>query len=163
MNSPDNKGSYRNIYPYGAKIDLDSSEDVSNFKRFAGAQRKTRKQFVHAQVGKMERQYSNGENALLFFQKEIKRDAVYLLDEPENSLSAFLQLQLKALIEDAVFYNNCQFIIATHSPFILSLKNAKVYNLDTTPVSVERWYKLENMRHYYDLFKSNENLFESEF
>ena len=108
----------------------------------------------------MQRQYSNGENALIFFDKEIEKDALYLLDEPENSLSPKFQLELKTLIEDSVRCFNCQFIIATHSPFLLSLKNAKIYNLDKTPVTIEKWYKLENIKAMYELFRENMECFE---
>ena len=107
----------------------------------------------------MQRQFSNGENALQFFDKEIESDSIYLLDEPENSMSPQFQLQLKGLIEDSVRYKNCQFIIATHSPFILALRHAKIYNLDVSPVSVEKWNELENVRFYFDFFMSYKELF----
>ena len=64
---------------------------------------------------------SNGESALLFWEKEIVEDGLYILDEPENSLSAENQLKLKTFIEDSVRFYNCQFIISTHSPFLLAL------------------------------------------
>ena len=49
-----------------------------------------------------------------------------------------------------------QFIIATHSPFLLSMKGAKIYDLDENPVDVKRWTELENVRAYYDFFKKYE-------
>ncbi|MDR0688484.1 MAG: AAA family ATPase [Prevotellaceae bacterium] len=109
----------------------------------------------------MQRQYSNGENALMFFDKQIEENALYLLDEPENSLSPKFQLELKYLIEDSVRYKNCQLVIATHSPFMLSLKNAKIYNLDETPVAVQKWYELENVKIMCELFKENQEYFEN--
>ena len=45
---------------------------------------------------------SNGESALMFWEKEIEEDSIYILDEPENSLSAENQLKLKKYIEDSV-------------------------------------------------------------
>ena len=155
---------YRSVYPDGIHLDFESPDvhkDLEQLKRFNMAQRKTRKQFFRSRAGEMQRQYSNGENALMFFDKNIEKDALYFLDEPENSLSPKFQLELKTLIEDSVRYNNCQFIIATHSPFILSLYDAKIYNLDATPVTVERWHELENMRYYYDFFRRNKGFFES--
>ena len=108
----------------------------------------------------MQRQYSNGENALMFFDKEIGKNVLYLLDEPENSMSPKFQIELKQLIEDSVKYKNCQFIIATHSPFILSLENAKIYNLDENPVWIRKWYELENVKLMYELLKQNREYFE---
>lgn len=105
-------------------------------------------------------QYSNGETAMLFFKNIFEPDSLYMLDEPENSLSPRLQLSLKELIEKWSYQLNCQFIIATHSPFLLSIKYATVYNLDHCPSDVCNWSELENMRTYYDFFKENMKLFE---
>ena len=120
----------------------------------------SKKKFIRSRAGELQRQYSNGENALIFFDKQIEENALYLLDEPENSLSPKFQLELKTLIEDSVRCFNCQFIIATHSLFMLSLKNAKIYNLDETPVTVKKWYELENVKLMYEIFKENKEYFE---
>lgn len=104
---------------------------------------------------------SNGESAFLYFTKRIKENALYLLDEPENSLSARLQAELAEYLESAVRFYGCQLIISTHSPFILSMKGAKIYDLDARPVSVRRWTELENVRVYYDLFNKKRFEFES--
>ena len=53
----------------------------------------------------------------------------------------------------------CQFIIATHSPFMLGTLNAKIYNLDAKEYEVTPWYKLENVRYFYDFFKKHEKEF----
>ena len=153
---------YRHFYPNGARLDFEDAKvqkEIDKINRFAEAQRKSKKQFVRSRAGEMQRLFSNGENALIFFDREIERNAVYFLDEPENSMSPKFQLDLKMLIEDSVKYKNCQFVVATHSPFLLSMLGAKVYNLDTVPVTVERWYNLENVRAYYDFFKKNEKFF----
>ena len=46
----------------------------------------------------------------------------------------------------------CQFIIATHSPFLLSMRGAKIYDLDADPVQTSRWTQLPAVRAYYDFF-----------
>lgn len=102
---------------------------------------------------------SNGESALMFWEKEIKGDSIYILDEPENSLSAENQLKLKLFIEESVRFYNCQFIISTHSPFLLNLTDAKIYDLDCVPVKIKKWTELENVKIYYNFFKENENEF----
>lgn len=104
-------------------------------------------------------EYSNGETALAFWEKEIKENAVYLLDEPENSLSSENQLKLKSFIEDSVRFYNCQFIISTHSPFLLSLREACIYNLDSNTGKCFRWTELPGVQTYYNFFKENEDLF----
>lgn len=102
---------------------------------------------------------SNGETALLFWEKEIDENGIYILDEPENSLSAENQLKLKTFIEESARFYNCQFIISTHSPFLLSITDAKIYDLDNNPVTVKKWSELKNMKLYYELFKEHEDEF----
>ena len=149
------------IYQDGkTSVNMDNAEEVEKHLRFLAARRKSRRQFVRSRAGEMQRQYSNGENSLMFFDKEITSNAVFFLDEPENSMSPKFQMDLIQLIEESVRFKKCQFVIATHSPFILSLKNAKIYNLDASPVTVEKWYELENVRFFYDFFKRNEKAFE---
>jgi len=105
-------------------------------------------------------QFSNGETAMLFFENTFQPDTSYLLDEPENSLSPRFQLTLKQMIEKCAYLLNCQFIIATHSPFLLSAENATIYDLDHYYSGACKWYELENVRTYYDFFKVNGRLFE---
>jgi len=104
-------------------------------------------------------QCSNGEAAMSFFENIFEPETLYLLDEPDNSLSPALQLVLKEKIEKYAYLLDCQFIIATHSPFLLSVKNATVYNLDHCPSTVCKWQDLENVRIFYDFFQKNKALF----
>ena len=76
------------------------------------------------------------------------------MDEPENSLSPAKQQELVKFIEDSARFFGCQFVIATHSPFVLAIRGAKIYDLDEEPVDVKRWTELENVRAYYDFLKS---------
>ena len=105
-------------------------------------------------------QESNGETAIDFWQNEIKEKSIYIIDEPENSLSAENQLKLKSFIEESARFYNCQFIIATHSPFLLALEKAKVYDLDNSPVREKKWTELDNVKAYYNFFKEHSNDFE---
>lgn len=104
-------------------------------------------------------EWSNGESALMFWEREIKEDSIYILDEPENSLSAENQLKLKKFIEESVRFYNCQFIISTHSPFLLKLMDAKIYDLDEIPVKTKKWNELSNILLYYNFFKEYEDEF----
>ncbi len=105
-------------------------------------------------------QESNGETALDFWQTEIEDNALYIIDEPENSLSAVNQIKLKTYIEESTRFYNCQFIIATHSPFLLALDGAKIYDLDDVPVKSKKWTELENMKVYNDFFNNHSAEFE---
>lgn len=81
------------------------------------------------------------------------------MDEPENSLSAENQMKLKKFIEESVRFYNCQFIISTHSPFLLGLEEARIYDLDSNSVEVRKWAELSNIKLYYNFFKEKENEF----
>ena len=62
-------------------------------------------------------------------------------------------------LENAVRFFGCQFVISTHSPFLLSMKGARIYDLDEDPVDVKKWTQLENVRAYYQFFKEHEDEF----
>lgn len=96
---------------------------------------------------------SNGESSLSLFVDAIRDNALYVLDEPENSLSPQNQLQLKYFIEDSVRNHGCQFIISTHSPFLLSLKSARIYDIDSVLVRECRWTELPSVKVYKDFFE----------
>ena len=106
------------------------------------------------------REHSNGESAFIYFSEKIKENGLYLLDEPENSLSPERQQELLRFLQDSARFFGCQFIIATHSPFLLSMNGAKIYDMDEEPVDVKRWTELDNVRAYYDFFKKHEHEFE---
>ena len=102
---------------------------------------------------------SNGEVALSRMKDIIMPDSLCLLDEPEISLSPVYQRELARMIELFAEKLRTQFIIATHSPFFLSLKNATIYDLDSHPTRVSRWQDLPNMHAYFDLFEQNREQF----
>ncbi len=104
--------------------------------------------------------HSNGESAYSYFTNKIGENALYLLDEPENSLSSTLQRELAAFLEDSARFFGCQLIISTHSPFLLSVKNARIYDLDEYPVSVRKWTEISHVRAYYELFRDHAHDFE---
>ncbi len=103
--------------------------------------------------------YSNGETAMRYFVDRIDEDAVYFLDEPENSLSIAFQIELAEYIAATARATRSQFVIATHSPIFLSMKGARIYNLDENPVSVCDWTELPNVRKYFDFFMEHRDEF----
>lgn len=122
--------------------------------------KKTQSKFIKSRIEENVREFSNGQTALQFFDEELKEDSLYLLDEPENSLSPKFQIELVQLIAELSRFFKCQFIIATHSPFLLSIPNAKIYDLDSIPVATKKWSELENMKIYYNFFKENKSEFD---
>lgn len=104
--------------------------------------------------------YSNGETALQYFEKHLQPNGLYLLDEPEISLSPQKQVALAEEINTMARLLQCQFIIATHSPFMLGTLHAKIYNLDGKEYDTVAWTELEHVRYFYDFFKKHEEKFQ---
>jgi predicted ATPase len=104
--------------------------------------------------------YSNGETSMQIFDEYLAPNGLYLLDEPETSLSPTNQIKLAEEINKLARFFNCQFIVATHSPFMLGTLDAKIYNLDAPLLRTYTWTELENVRYFYDFFKGRQNEFE---
>lgn len=62
-------------------------------------------------------------------------------------------------LEDSARFFGCQFIIATHSPFLLAMRGAKIYDMDEDVVDVKKWTELSNVRAYFEFFKKHEGEF----
>lgn len=139
---------------------MKSLDDYEQLKKVTTARSNSQSKFVRKNLMDNVREHSNGESAFLYFADKIKDNGLYLLDEPENSLSPEKQQELLKFLEDSARFFGCQFIIATHSPFLLSMRGAKIYDLDEEPVDVKRWTELSNVRAYFDFFKQHENEFE---
>ena len=129
-------------------------------KKVINARKKTMSKYVRENIlAKDIVEQSNGETALMYFTREITENGIYILDEPENSLSPIMQIKLAKFLEDSVRFFNCQFIIATHSPFILGIKDALIYDLDSIPVKTRKWSELDNVKEFYKFFKDREEEF----
>ena len=139
---------------------MSSLEDYDKLKKVCLARSKTQSRYVRESLPDNTREHSNGESAYLYFTEKIQENGLYLLDEPENSLSPLRQQELAKFLEDSARFFGCQFVISTHSPFLLSMRGAKIYDMDEEPVDVKRWTKLEGVRAYYDFFKGHEREFE---
>ncbi|WP_303859534.1 AAA family ATPase [Alkalibaculum bacchi] len=139
---------------------MTSLEDYEELKKVNETRRRTQSKYVRHKLMDNIRELSNGESAFLYFTEKISENNLYLLDEPENSLSPENQLKLVKYIGEAARYFDCQFIISTHSPFLLAIERAKIYDLDESPVTVRPWHELENIRIYYDFFQKHKDKFE---
>lgn len=143
-----------------SQFTMRSMEDYEQLKKVCSARSNTQSKYIRRNLMDNVREHSNGESAFLYFTDKIKENGLYLLDEPENSLSPAKQQELLKFLEDSARFFGCQFIIATHSPFLLSMRGAKIYDMDEEIVDVKRWTELENVRTYYAFFKNYESEFE---
>ena len=134
-------------------------EDYDRLKKVNLSRRKTQSQYVRTRLMDNVREQSNGESAFFYFTSRIRENGLYLLDEPENSLSPLRQQELTQFLEDSARFFGCQFVMATHSPFLLSMRGARIYDMDGDPVCRRRWTELPAVRVYHDFFKKHEAAF----
>lgn len=134
-------------------------KDLEELNKIVAVRNNTLSMYVKKNIGLNIKEKSNGETAIRYFMDNITENALYLLDEPENSLASQRQIELAQYLEEAVRFYNCQLIIASHSPFLLSMKEALVYDFDSRPVTVRKWQELEGIRLYYDFFKQHDDKF----
>ncbi|MEZ5355588.1 MAG: AAA family ATPase [Bryobacteraceae bacterium] len=87
---------------------------------------------------------SHGEAFLAILQNRIRR-GLFLFDEPESALSPQRQLALLALMTDLVKTKEAQFIVATHSPILLTFPGASIVNFDDSALPE---VALEETAHY---------------
>ncbi len=73
--------------------------------------------------------FSHGEAYLKILETRIGDKGIYLLDEPEAALSPLKQLSLMSLIIEVVKNKNTQFIMATHSPILMGIPGAVIYEI----------------------------------
>ena len=76
---------------------------------------------------------SHWESFFSLFTQRLKGNGLYIFDEPEAALSPERQLSFLVQLHELV-QKNSQFVIATHSPILLSYPNAKVIEIDSS------WY-----------------------
>lgn len=143
-----------------SEFHFSSLSDYEQLKKVNMARKSTQSRYIRKNLMDNVREHSNGESAFIYFVDKIKESGLYLLDEPENSLSPKRQQELLKFLEDSARFFECQFIISTHSPFLLSMKGAKIYDLDEETVDVKRWTELENVRIYYEFFEKHRSIFD---
>lgn len=91
---------------------------------------------------------------------KLNRIAPYNSSEMFASYVGNCELELVMMLEEMARYCGCQFVIATHSPFLLALDGARIYDLDSKPIKIREWWELENTRLYFEFFEKNRHLFQ---
>lgn len=71
---------------------------------------------------------SHGESFMSVVSNRFSGNGLYILDEPEAALSPSRQMSMLTMMHELI-QNNSQFIIATHSPILMSYPNSIIYEL----------------------------------
>lgn len=72
---------------------------------------------------------SHGEGFLAFFEERLSRQGIFILDEPESALSPQKQFEFLKLLRTMQHANNCQVIMATHSPILMAVPDADLWQV----------------------------------
>ena len=93
---------------------------------------------------------SHGESFMALVENRFGGNGVYILDEPEAALSPMRVMTLMARINELV-KKNSQFIISTHSPMLMTLPGAEIYEISgggIKSVSYEETEHFQVMRNF---------------
>lgn len=88
---------------------------------------------------------SHGEAYLKIIHEKISNKGIFILDEPEAALSPSRQLSLIYYILEHLKKHNSQFIIATHSPILMSIPNSQIFEITEESMNET---ELESTSHY---------------
>ena len=84
--------------------------------------------------------WSHGEGFLNFFEERADQQGIYIFDEPESALSPSRQFEFIKMLRTMQRANNCQVIMATHSPILMALPDADLWHIDRwglKPITLE--------------------------
>lgn len=76
--------------------------------------------------------FSHGEAYMHIMNEMVNQRGIYLMDEPEASLSPSKQLAFIYFLQKHLQNFNSQFIIATHSLMLMAYPNATIYEISDT-------------------------------
>ncbi|MCV6615688.1 MAG: AAA family ATPase [Cellvibrionaceae bacterium] len=113
---------------------------------------------MHAYGGKSLHQQSHGESFLALFENRFEQ-GFYILDEPEAALSPLRQLTLMSIIHQLEKPGHAQFLIATHSPILLSYPGAKVIEFNEEGMREVDYRQTEHFQLTRDFLNAPERYF----
>lgn len=73
--------------------------------------------------------WSHGEGFIRFFHERMSAQGIFFMDEPESALSPTRQLELLCVLNTIQQSAVSQVIMATHSPILMALPNARVLEI----------------------------------
>jgi predicted ATPase len=88
---------------------------------------------------------SHGETFLHLLQQRLQPRGLYFLDEPETPLSPTRVLALLAILKNRTA-EDCQFVIATHSPILMALPGAEILLLEADTIAPIGYREVEHVR-----------------
>jgi predicted ATPase len=98
---------------------------------------------------------SHGQSLMTYFQARYQLKGLYFLDEPETALSPKSQLALLKVLTAMSRAGHAQFIIASHSPVLLSCPRAKLFDFNGETIRSIDYEATEYYRFYRDFMMNH--------
>lgn len=135
------------------------AESFFNFASFLEEwERETGKDFHAAYGGKSLHEQSHGESFIALVKNRFKK-GLFILDEPEAALSPTRQLTLLSLMHSLIAKGDSQFIVASHSPIILSYPGATILEFGKEGIREVDYENTEHFRITKDFLNGREAFF----
>jgi len=103
---------------------------------------------------------SHGESFMAMLRNKLRGNGFYIFDEPEAALSPTRQIEALACIKRLV-ERDSQFIIATHSPILLSFPDAIIYQINEGHLEQVQYTDTEHFKvtkNFLDQFNSSNGI-----
>lgn len=97
--------------------------------------------------GKSLQKLSHGEAFLSLFQNKFK-EGIFILDEPESALSIERQFSLISILNELANSGKCQFIIATHSPILITMPNSNIFEIEDNKIKEKSYAETKQFQLY---------------
>jgi predicted ATPase len=95
---------------------------------------------------------SHGQSIMSFFTSRYNVPGLYFMDEPETALSPASQMALRDLLNRVSAKGHAQFVMATHSPILLSCNNSRIYSFDHVPLRTVAFQETTHFKTYKSFF-----------
>jgi len=129
------------------------AESFFNFSNYIDNMIDEDRSLAYAYGGKKLQHQSHGESFLSLFNSKF-RNGLFILDEPEAALSPERQMALVSILNDLAKYSNAQFIIATHSPILITTPNSTIYEIENDKF-IKKNYEQTKQFQLYKAFINN--------
>ncbi len=96
---------------------------------------------------------SHGQSLMSYFRTRYRIRGINFLDEPETALSPRSQMELLDILAEMGESGHAQFIIASHSPLLLSCPGAEILSFDRVPIAPVAYEETEHYRVYREFFQ----------
>ncbi|MES2829472.1 MAG: AAA family ATPase [Bacteroidota bacterium] len=105
------------------------------------------RKIIDSYGGKSLHEQSHGESFWSLFMNRFGGSGLYILDEPESALSVTRQMAMLSRVHELVNQRS-QFVIATHSPIVLSYPDATIFQMTAEGIQKVKYKETDTYKLY---------------